>query len=104
MSVRAFPRTGTSPQKRILLVPIILIFGGWALTILPGFGFLGIVLAMAGVLTIFLVGMVFADLWAAARRTKQIIKAREDRGVEEPVDIDDDYDPFQDTIGTISDD
>jgi len=45
----------------------------------------------------FLVGVVFADLWAASRRTKDIIKAREARGIEsseEPIE----EDPFVDTL------
>lgn len=45
----------------------------------------------------FLVGVVFADLWAASRRTKDIIKARNARGIEdleEPID----EDPFVDTL------
>ena len=55
-----------------------------------------------GVLTVFLVGMVFADLWAASRRTKDIIKAREERmqqdTKEESRDKDGESDPFLDTL------
>ncbi len=99
MSVRAFPRTRDSPQKRILLIPILLIFGGWGLTFIPGLGFIGAIISMTGVLTVFLVGTVFADLWSAARRTKQIIDSREDRGEADPEDINDDYDPFEERMG-----
>ena len=63
----------------------------------PDLRFIGSIIAMTGVLTIFLVGMVFADLWAASRRTKDIIKAREARGItvtEEPLE----KDPFVDTL------
>ena len=45
----------------------------------------------------FLVGVVFADLWAASRRTKDIIKAREARGVEDVQELADE-DPFVDTL------
>jgi len=63
--------------------------------------FIGSVLALAGVLTVFLVGMVFADLWASSRRTKDIIKAREERmreleeEEEQESDVDD---PFLDAL------
>ncbi len=45
----------------------------------------------------FLFGMVFADLWAASRRTKDIIKARKARGIEDPEERIDE-DPFVDTL------
>jgi hypothetical protein len=98
MKVRSFPETRSEPRKRILLIPIILIFGGLGLSLLhPDLRFIGSILALTGVLTVFLVGMVFADLWAASRRTKEIIKAREARGIkvtEEPLE----KDPFVDTL------
>ena len=97
MPVRAFPRTRNEPKKRILLIPVILVFGGLFLTTIQLLRFIGIVLSLTGVLTLFLVGVVFADLWAASRRTKDIIKAREARGIadpEEPLD----EDPFVDTL------
>jgi len=94
MTVRAFPRTRKEPQKRVLLIPVLLVFGGLFLTTIEVLRFFGIVLSLTGVLTMFLVGMVFADLWAASRRTKDIIKAREARGIEEPID----EDPFVDTL------
>ncbi|TFG11199.1 hypothetical protein EU537_13045 [Candidatus Thorarchaeota archaeon] len=66
----------------------------------PMLAFIGSVLALAGVLTVFLVGMVFADLWASSRRTKDIIKAREERmreleDEEQESDVDD---PFLDAL------
>lgn len=97
MPVRAFPRTRNEPQKRILLIPVILVFGGLFLTTIQVLRFIGIVLSLTGVLTLFLVGVVFADLWAASRRTKDIIKAREARGIEAP-DEPIDEDPFIDTL------
>lgn len=97
MTVRAFPRTRKEPQKRILLIPVLLVFGGLFLTTIELLRFFGIVLSLAGVLTMFLVGMVFADLWAASRRTKDIIKARKARGIEDPEERIDE-DPFVDTL------
>ncbi|MHA2140232.1 MAG: hypothetical protein ACXADC_08770 [Candidatus Thorarchaeota archaeon] len=83
MSIRPFPRTREEPRKRILAIPFVLIFLGMAMNVIhPALRFLGTVIAFAGVLTVFLVGMVFADLWASARRTKDIIKAREARMTE----------------------
>lgn len=101
MSVRAFPETRDEPRKRILLIPPLLIIGGLFLAWLhPMLAFIGSVLALAGVLTVFLVGMVFADLWASSRRTKDIIKAREERmreleDEEQESDVDD---PFLDAL------
>ena len=66
---------------------------------LPGFQFIGAILSLTGVLTIFLVGMVFADLWAAHRRTKQIIREREEKGLETKDDEDFDEDPFEEALG-----
>ena len=94
MTVRAFPKTRKEPQKRILLIPVLLVFGGLFLTTIKFLRFFGIVLSLTGVFTMFLVGVVFADLWAAARRTKDIIKAREDREIQEAID----EDPFVDTL------
>ena len=65
----------------------------------PGFQFIGVVLSLTGVLTFFLVGVVFADLWAAHRRTKQIIRDREARGQETSDDEDLEKDPFEETLG-----
>jgi hypothetical protein len=80
MGVKAFPRTRREPQKRILLIPILLMIGGLLLNLAhPYFRFIGTVIALAGSLSVFLVGMVFADLWVSARRTKQIIKERQAR-------------------------
>lgn len=47
----------------------------------------------------FLVGMVFADLWAAHRRTQQMMKDREERGLMTEEDEDLDEDPFEEVIG-----
>jgi hypothetical protein len=61
--------------------------------------FFGSILSLTGVLVIFLVGMVFADLWAAHRRTDATIKAREERGLETKGDSDLDEDPFEEAYG-----
>ncbi|MHA1962648.1 MAG: hypothetical protein ACW99U_20850 [Candidatus Thorarchaeota archaeon] len=80
MEVRAFPRTQREPRKRILLIPVILMVGGLLLNLAhPTLRFIGTIIALTGSLTVFLVGMVFADLWVSARRTKQIMKEREER-------------------------
>lgn len=97
MTVRAFPKTRKEPQKRILLIPVVLVFGGLLLTTIQVLRFIGIVLSLTGVFTMFLVGVVFADLWAASRRTKDIIKAREARGIEDVQELADE-DPFVDTL------
>ena len=104
MSVRAFPRTRDSPQKRILLIPVLLIFGGLLMMQVQYLAFIGSVVSLAGALSVFLVGMVYADLWAAHRRTRDIIKAREARGIEDEEELDADYDPFVDEIGKIDED
>ena len=104
MKVRAFPETRNEPRKRILAIPPVLIFGGLGLMFLhETLRFIGAIIALTGVLTVFLVGMVFADLWAASRRTKDIIKTREKRMEEatkdgaSPEDTDE-SDPFLDTL------
>ncbi|MFW9803240.1 MAG: hypothetical protein ACFFFC_11335 [Candidatus Thorarchaeota archaeon] len=80
MGVKAFPRTQREPRKRILLIPIFLMIGGLLLNLAhPYFRFIGTVIALAGSLTVFLVGMVFADLWVSARRTRQLMKDRQAR-------------------------
>ena len=97
MTVRAFPETRKEPRKRILLVPVLLVIGGLLLTTIEFLRFIGAVLALTGVLTMFLVGMVFADLLAASKRTKDLIKARKARNIgapEGPID----EDPFVDTL------
>ncbi|MHA2209815.1 MAG: hypothetical protein ACXABV_11635 [Candidatus Thorarchaeota archaeon] len=108
MEARAFPRTHREPRKRILLIPIILMVGGLVLNLAhPSLRFIGTVIALTGSLTVFLVGMVFADLWVSARRTKQFMKEREarmnDQGdtlLEEGVDEDDiiSPDPFKESF------
>lgn len=54
--------------------------------------FWGAIISLTGALVMFLVGIVYADLWAAHRRTQQMIKDRDERfaendvpDVEEPV-------------------
>jgi hypothetical protein len=97
MIVRAFPETRKEPRKRVLLVPILLVLGGLLLTTIEILRFIGIVLSLTGVLTMFLVGMVYADLLAASKRTKDLIKARKARNTgapEEPID----EDPFVDML------
>ena len=103
MSVRSFPRTRESPQKKILLIPVILIFGGFLMMQIQVLSFFGAIISLTGALSVFLVGMVYADLWAAHRRTRSIIKAREERGVADEEELDDDYDPFVDEIGKADD-
>ncbi len=103
-AIRSFPRTRTEPRKRILLIPVVLIVlgylmlvGWWIFGLLP-LQFLGAILALTGVMSIFLVGMVFGDLWAAHRRTKQIIKSREEKGLPSERDEDIIEDPFEETL------
>jgi hypothetical protein len=100
MTVRSFPRTRDKPKKRILLVPIILMFGGWGITFVYILQFLGTIIALTGALTTFLVGAVYADLWASHRRTQQMIKERQKEGLQTPQeDIDKPIieDPFEET-------
>ena len=97
--IRSFPRSRSEPRKRILLIPVVLLAIGWVLLFIPGLQFIGVVLSLTGVLTFFLVGVVFADLWAAHRRTKQIIRDREARDEETTDDVDLDEDPFEETLG-----
>lgn len=97
MSIRSFPRTRKEPRKRILLIPVVLTFGGTILSFIPPFQFIGTIVALTGVLTVFLVGMVFADLWASHRRTQQIIKERQERGLETSEEtLEEIEDPFED--------
>ena len=102
--IRSFPMTRTEPRKRILLIPIILIVLGYLMLVKWWiFGFLplqlvGAVLALTGTMSIFLVGMVFADLWAAHRRTQQIIKDREEKGLPDESEEALMEDPFEETL------
>ena len=108
MGVKPFPRTRREPDKRILLIPIVLMFGGLFLNFAhPSLRFIGTIIALTGSLTVFLVGMVFADLWVSARRTKRIMKERaammNDQGDTlsvEGIDEDDDIgpDPFEESF------
>lgn len=97
--IRSFPRTRNEPQKRILLIPVLLLVIGSILLMIPGLQFIGAILSLTGVLTIFLVGMVFADLWTSHRRTKQIIKDREERGLSTEEDEALEEDPFEEALG-----
>lgn len=97
--IRSFPKTRNEPQKRILLIPVFLLVGGSILLIFPGWQFIGAILSLTGVLTIFLVGMVFADLWTSHRRTKQIIREREEKGLQSEKDEDLEEDPFEEAFG-----
>lgn len=97
--IRSFPKTRNEPQKRILLIPVFLLVGGSILLIFPGWQFIGAILSLTGVLTIFLVGMVFADLWTSHRRTKQIIREREEKGLQTEKDEDLEEDPFEEAFG-----
>jgi hypothetical protein len=77
MEVRKFPRTRNEPRKRILLIPIVMIAGGLIMNALhPSLRFIGTVVSLAGALTVFLVGMVFADLWSSARQTRKMQEMR----------------------------
>ncbi|MHA2423725.1 MAG: hypothetical protein ACXAEF_03000 [Candidatus Thorarchaeota archaeon] len=102
-TIRAFPETRSEPRKRILAIPFMMVFGGLGLTLIhDALRFIGTIIAFTGVLVVFLVGMVFADLWASSRRTKDIIKDREKRmkreAQEESEVIADESDPFLDTL------
>ncbi|RDE15758.1 MAG: hypothetical protein C4K48_02965 [Candidatus Thorarchaeota archaeon] len=101
MAVRSFPRTHNKPPKWILLVPFILMVGGWAMTFVYFLQFLGSIIALTGALTIFLVGAVYADLWASYRRTQQLIKGRQEEGrvTSAAADIPPAEDPFEETFG-----
>ncbi|TFG31793.1 hypothetical protein EU528_05190 [Candidatus Thorarchaeota archaeon] len=99
-TVRSFPRTKNKPKKRWLLVPILLMFVGYLMTFVPLLMFWGAIISLTGALVIFLVGTVYADLWAAHRRTQQMIKDRDERFAEEELpDIEDPVseDPFEET-------
>jgi uncharacterized membrane protein YccC len=102
MRARPFPATRQEPRKRILLIPVGLILGGLSLTYLHRWlstGFFGIIISLAGVISLFLVGMIFADLWASARLTKSLAKAKGTTGTEagENMSV---SDPFEDELET----
>ena len=70
------------------------------MTFVPYLMFWGAIVSLTGALVIFLVGTVYADLWAAHRRTQQMIKERDERFAEqETTDIDEPVieDPFEET-------
>jgi hypothetical protein len=103
--IRSFPRTRDEPRKRILLIPIILIvLGYWMLTKWWIFGllplqFFGAILSLTGTLVIFLVGMVFADLWASHRRSRKYYESRRVNGEEKEVEEEIMEDPFEEAYG-----
>lgn len=73
---------------------------GYFLTFVQLFMFWGVIISLTGALVTFLVGTVYADLWAAHRRTQQTIKDRDERFSEqEEADIDEPVirDPFEET-------
>ncbi|MGY5858765.1 MAG: hypothetical protein RTU63_05310 [Candidatus Thorarchaeota archaeon] len=98
-SVRSFPRTKNKPQKRWLLVPVLLMIIGYLMTFVHLLMFWGAIISMTGALVVFLVGAVYADLWAAHRRTQQMMKDRDERFAEEESDVDGVViqDPFEET-------
>lgn len=96
MSVRPFPRR-SEPRKRLLLIPVVLIFGGLALTFIPYLQFLGIVISLAGALSLFLVGMIMGDMWAASRRLSKIGREHDEKGSLDDA-AENDIDPFEDLL------
>lgn len=75
---------------------------GYVMTFVHILMFWGAIISLTGALVIFLVGMVYADLWAAHRRTEQMIKERNERFAEDEVsDVEepDIEDPFEETYG-----
>jgi hypothetical protein len=64
--------------------------------------FWGAIISLTGAMVVFLVGTVYADLWAAHRRTQQMIKDRDERFEEqkqEEIDVEEPIieDPFEET-------
>jgi len=73
---------------------------GYLMTFVQLLMFWGTIISFTGALVVFLVGMVYADLWAAHRRTQQMIKDRDERfSEEEETDTDESEitDPFEET-------
>jgi hypothetical protein len=101
MSVRSFPERRDEPGKKVLLIPVVLLVAGallmWTHPILST-GFIGAVIALTGVMSIFLVGMVYADLWVSHRRTKQMIEERRASMQDEAPETSEEYDPFLDEL------
>lgn len=95
MSSHRRPRDESN--KYLILVPLSLLIIGIILTYMHPIlstGFIGIVLSLAGVLTCFVFGMLFADLWSTSRRLSSFSKAHDEE------DLEDDseevfYDPFE---------
>ena len=100
MRGRPFPETVRAPNKRIFLIPVALIFGGLLLTYLHPWlstGFFGIVISLAGVVSFFFVGLLFADFWASAHLTKSLMKDKGAVEVEEG-ERSSVSDPFEDEL------
>ncbi len=73
---------------------------GYAMTSVQILMFWGAIISLTGALVMFLVGIVYADLWAAHRRTQQMIKDRDERFAENDVpDVEEPVieDPFEET-------
>jgi len=73
---------------------------GYLMTYIHFLMFWGVIVSLTGALVTFLVGVVYADLWAAHRRTQQMMKDRDERfadqegaAINDPVD----EDPFVET-------
>lgn len=75
---------------------------GYLMTFVPFLMFWGAIISLTGAMVVFLVGTVYADLWAAHRRTQQMIKDRDERFAEQEqkeIDIEEPIieDPFEET-------
>lgn len=73
---------------------------GYLLTYVQLLMFWGVIISLTGALVTFLVGTVYADLWAAHRRTQQMIRDRDERFSEQgEADFDEPVirDPFEET-------
>ncbi len=68
---------------------------GYAMTSVQILMFWGAIISLTGALVMFLVGTVYADLWAAHRRTKQMMEERDERFAED--EVSDVEDPFEET-------
>jgi hypothetical protein len=93
----SYRRPSDESNKYLIIVPLVLLIIGIILTYLHpvlSTGFIGIVLSLAGVLSCFVFGMLFADLWSTSRRASQLSKEREER--ERPDESEEVfYDPFE---------
>jgi len=69
---------------------------GYLMTFVPLLMFWGASVSLTGALVCFLVGTVYADLWAAHRRTQQMIKDRDERFADSD-ELPEIEDPFEET-------